>query len=54
MSEIVDLADEREVAITRARGVLRAGELVVVPTDTVYGIRRHDDELAGAEHAARA
>jgi len=38
MSEIVDLADEREVAITRARGVLRAGELVVVPTDTVYGI----------------
>ena len=38
MSEIIKLADERDIAITRARGALRAGELVVMPTDTVYGI----------------
>lgn len=38
MSEIVSLAQDKEIAITRARGALRAGELVVLPTDTVYGI----------------
>lgn len=38
VSEIISLIEERDVAITRARGSLRAGELVVMPTDTVYGI----------------
>lgn len=38
MSEIISIADERDVALTRARGALRAGECVVMPTDTVYGI----------------
>ena len=38
MSEILSLAIERDDALERARDALRAGELVVVPTDTVYGV----------------
>lgn len=38
MSEILSLAVDRDAAIARASGVLRAGELVVLPTDTVYGL----------------
>ena len=38
MSEILSLATERDEALARARDALRAGELVVVPTDTVYGV----------------
>jgi L-threonylcarbamoyladenylate synthase len=30
--------DEREAAVTAAAGAVRRGELVVIPTDTVYGI----------------
>lgn len=35
---ILSLAEEREVAISKAAAELRAGGLVVVPTDTVYGV----------------
>ena len=38
MSEIVSLMIERDDGLARARDALRAGELVVVPTDTVYGV----------------
>ncbi|TMK54777.1 MAG: threonylcarbamoyl-AMP synthase [Actinobacteria bacterium] len=38
VSEILSLATERDEALARARDALRAGELVVVPTDTVYGV----------------
>ncbi len=38
VSEILSLAGDRYPALVRARDALRAGELVVVPTDTVYGI----------------
>jgi len=38
MSEILSLATERDEALTRARMALRMGELVVIPTDTVYGV----------------
>jgi tRNA threonylcarbamoyl adenosine modification protein (Sua5/YciO/YrdC/YwlC family) len=30
--------EERETAVTAAAGAVRRGELVVIPTDTVYGI----------------
>ena len=35
---VVSLDEDRDGAIGRAAGALRAGELVVFPTDTVYGI----------------
>lgn len=35
---IVDVADDRDAAIERAAEVLRDGKLVVLPTDTVYGV----------------
>ena len=35
---IVDAADDRDAAIERAAEVLRDGKLVVLPTDTVYGV----------------
>jgi L-threonylcarbamoyladenylate synthase len=38
VSEILSLALERDEALTRARTALRMGDLVVVPTDTVYGV----------------
>lgn len=40
MSTVYDCAapDTREAGLTAAAGVLRAGRLVVFPTDTVYGI----------------
>ena len=38
MSEILSLATDRDEALARASDALRAGELVVVPTDTVYGV----------------
>ncbi|HVL88615.1 MAG TPA: L-threonylcarbamoyladenylate synthase [Actinomycetota bacterium] len=38
MSELVSLLDERERGIARAAEVLRMGELVVAPTDTIYGL----------------
>ncbi|HEX9696649.1 MAG TPA: L-threonylcarbamoyladenylate synthase [Actinomycetota bacterium] len=38
MSELISLLDERERAIGRAAEVLRMGELVVAPTDTIYGL----------------
>ncbi|HEV2685202.1 MAG TPA: L-threonylcarbamoyladenylate synthase [Actinomycetota bacterium] len=38
MSEVLSLVNDRYEALVRARDALRAGELVVVPTDTVYGI----------------
>jgi len=38
VSEILSLSLERDEALTRARTALRMGELVVVPTDTVYGL----------------
>jgi len=38
VSEIISISEDRDAAMTRARGALRAGECVVMPTDTVYGI----------------
>lgn len=39
MSEIVDVTgDGRDAALERATEVLRGGRLVVMPTDTVYGV----------------
>ena len=38
MSETLSLLHDRELALARARDALQAGELVVVPTDTVYGV----------------
>lgn len=35
---ILDVADDRDAAIERAAEVLRHGKIVVVPTDTVYGV----------------
>ncbi len=35
---IVDVAEDREVALQRAAEVLRDGKIVVLPTDTVYGV----------------
>lgn len=40
MSKVYDCSDdtEREVGITAAENAVRAGRLVVLPTDTVYGL----------------
>ena len=38
VAEIVSVAVDRASALERAEAALRAGELVVVPTDTVYGV----------------
>lgn len=38
MSDILSLSLERDEALTRARTALRMGDLVVIPTDTVYGV----------------
>lgn len=39
MDQVLDVSgDEREVAVERAAGALRDGEIVVVPTDTLYGV----------------
>jgi tRNA threonylcarbamoyl adenosine modification protein (Sua5/YciO/YrdC/YwlC family) len=38
MSEIFSLSHDRDHALVRARDALQAGDLVVVPTDTVYGV----------------
>lgn len=38
VSEILSLESDRESAIARAAGAVRAGGLAVFPTDTVYGI----------------
>lgn len=38
MSDTVDARQDRDAAVERAADALRAGELVVLPTDTVYGI----------------
>jgi len=38
LSETLSLLHDRERALARARDALQAGELVVVPTDTVYGV----------------
>lgn len=38
MTEILSLEQDRESALARAAEALRGGRLVVLPTDTVYGI----------------
>lgn len=38
MSEILRVADDRAAAVSRAIDALQAGELVVLPTDTLYGV----------------
>lgn len=38
MTAHYDLADQREEAVTAAAAAITRGELVVVPTDTVYGL----------------
>lgn len=35
---VLDVAEDRDAALERAAEVLRDGKLVVVPTDTVYGV----------------
>lgn len=38
MTDILSLAEDREIALSRAAEALRGGRLVVGPTDTVYGL----------------
>lgn len=38
LNPVLSLADDAEAAIHAAAGALRSGDLVVVPTDTVYGL----------------
>lgn len=39
MDDVLDASPEhREYAVTRAAGALRDGEIVVLPTDTLYGV----------------
>ena len=38
VSRVISLTEERDEAVATAIGALRAGELIVVPTDTVYGL----------------
>ena len=47
MSEVFNLAMPEARALTAAEEALEAGEVVVVPTDTVYGLAARPD-LAGA------
>ena len=42
MSEIVDARSDREAAVARAVAALRGGHIVVLPTDTVYGVAADD------------
>jgi tRNA threonylcarbamoyl adenosine modification protein (Sua5/YciO/YrdC/YwlC family) len=57
MSETFDCADadQRAVGITSAIGALKGGRLVVLPTDTVYGLGADafDSEAVGALLAAK-
>jgi tRNA threonylcarbamoyl adenosine modification protein (Sua5/YciO/YrdC/YwlC family) len=47
VNEILSLATQRDEALKRARDTLRAGDLVVVPTDTVYGLAADAFNLYG-------
>lgn len=38
MSDLLDVAADRDAAVARAAEALRRGRLVVAPTDTVYGV----------------
>lgn len=49
MTERLDVEADREAAIARATELLLAGEVVVLPTDTVYGIAAHAFDAAGTE-----
>ena len=48
MSEVIDVrGEDREDGILRAAEALRAGEIVVLPTDTVYGVAADAFSSAG-------
>ncbi len=56
MAEILDVTgDDRDAAVERAAAVLRASRLVVLPTDTVYGVAADafDAEATGRIFAAK-
>ncbi|WP_168583450.1 L-threonylcarbamoyladenylate synthase [Gephyromycinifex aptenodytis] len=57
MSPVIDCTDEegREGGIAAAAAALRAGQLVVLPTDTVYGVAADafDEDAVGALLAAK-
>ena len=61
MSDVVDATgDDRGEAVRAAAGALRSGDLVVVPTDTVYGVaadafdREGTAKVFRAKHRSRA
>lgn len=49
MTERLDAAADREGAIARAVELLLAGEVVALPTDTVYGVAVHAFEAAATD-----
>ena len=55
MADILDVrGDGRDDAVERAAAALRAGELVVLPTDTVYGLAADAFSLDGTAAVFRA
>jgi L-threonylcarbamoyladenylate synthase len=55
VSEVIDATGEgREVAVQRAADALRTGQLVVLPTDTVYGVAADAFNLDGTSRLLRA
>lgn len=49
MTERLDAEADREAAVARAVELLLAGEVVVLPTDTVYGIAAHAFDATATE-----
>jgi L-threonylcarbamoyladenylate synthase len=49
MTERLDAAADREAAVARAVELLLAGEVVAVPTDTVYGVAVHAFEAEATD-----
>ncbi len=55
VSQILDVrGDERDDAVERAAAALRDGEIVVVPTDTLYGVAADAFSLDGTARIFRA
>lgn len=56
MTQVFDCADEqqREAGISAARDALADGELVVLPTDTVYGLAADAFNVGGVERVFEA
>lgn len=54
MSEIVDAAADRQAAVDAAVSALRAGHIVVLPTDTIYGVAADAFDADGTGRIFRA